>query len=231
MQIIDIEQGTPEWHEVRRCKISGTKLDAVMGSALDRTNLIAELIAEEATEQSKIMKATAEMERGTAEEEFAVKKFEERTGKKVDRIGVCLSEDNDWICLSPDGLIKDEKGNYTEALEVKCPDSKTAIFNRIANMIPVDETGLTKSKHPFLGIPAQYKWQCVHYFLVNRDLQKLNFAIYDARFINDDEKLYVVTIDRENPELQQAVKQAKEALIEFYAEWMRWKEIVLPTNF
>ena len=83
MQILNIEQGTQEWHDARRCKVTGTKLDSVMGTALDRVQLACELIAEEATEQSKIMKATAEMERGTSEEVFALKAFAKRTGKKL----------------------------------------------------------------------------------------------------------------------------------------------------
>lgn len=228
--ITGIEQGTKEWQDHRRCKVTGTKLDSVMGSPLDRVNLIAELIAEEATEQTKFVRPTEEMERGTAEEVFAVKMFEEVTGKKVDRICICLSEEFDFLALSPDGLIG-KKGKYTEAIEVKCPNSQTAVFNRLANMIPNEELGLAKSKQTFLGIPAQYKWQAVNYFLVNEDLQTLYFTTYDARFIDEKEKLYIVEVKRDSEQMQEAINQAREALIKFRADWLRWKEIVLPSNF
>jgi len=230
MRTITVEQGTKDWHEQRRCKITGTKLDEVMGTAYARLCLIAELIAEEATEQSKAPVTSAEMERGKAEEIFAIKEFETRTGKIVDQLGVCVSDEYDWVALSPDGMIKND-GKYTEAVEVKSPDSKTAILYRLANMIPAEESGLTKAKIPWLGIPADYKWQVVQYFLVNADLQKLHFIVYDARFIDDKEKLYIVEVERSNELVQDAVKEAKEALEKFRADWLKWREIVLPDQF
>lgn len=237
MRTIAIEQGTKEWHDSRMCKVTGTKLKAVMGTAEARRSLIAELIAEEATEQSKAFVTTAEMERGNAEEIFAIRAYEAKTGKKVERVGMCVHDEHDWIALSPDGLIKDEAGKYSEATEVKCPDSKKAILYRIENMIPMEETGLLGAKGnplagaPFLGIPSEYKWQVVHYFLVNNDLKKLHFLIYDARFINEDAKLYTVEVSRDNEILQEAVSEAMEALLKFRADWLAWKEIVLPTEF
>jgi hypothetical protein len=227
MKIVDIEQGTPEWHAIRRCKVTGTKLEDVVGSPFARMQLIAELIAEEATEQSKIIKPTEEMERGINEEEFAIKLYEEQTGKKVKRGGIWLSDEYSYLACSPDGKIEGEN----EALEVKNPDSKTAIFNRLANMIPVEELGLASGKRPFLGIPAGYKWQCVNYFLVDRELDKLHFLIHDARFIDPKAKLYIVTLDRSMPELQEAITEAETKLIKFREDWLRWKEIILPTEF
>lgn len=271
MQIKNVEQGTKEWHDSRLCKITGTRLKAVMGTTDARNSLIAELISEEATEQAKIFTTTAEMERGNAEEVFAVKEFEKRTGKKVDKIGICIHDEHDWIAISPDGLIKDSEGEYTEAVEVKCPDSKKAILYRIENEISLFETGLitkyTKAemieileKHdiphdpkstipnlglllpagcegkpssgaPFLGIPTEYKWQVVHYFVVNKKLKKLYFIVYDARFIDEEAKIYTVEVNRENEILQQAIQEAEEKLIEFRSLWMKWKKIILPTNF
>lgn len=237
MRTLTIEQGTKEWHESRMQKVTGTKLDAVMGTAGARRALIAELISEKATEQTKAFVTTAEMERGHAEEIFAIRAFEDKTGKKVDRIGMCIHGEHDWIALSPDGLIKNAEGKYTEAVEVKCPDSKKAILYRIENMIPLEETGLISAKGtplagaPFLGIPADYKWQVVHYFLVNPDLERLHFLVYDARFINDDDKLYTVVVERRNELLQEAIAEAMTALLSFRETWKKWEEIVLPTEF
>jgi predicted phage-related endonuclease len=229
MKILNIEQGTQAWHEARRNMVTGTKLDSVMGTPLDRVNLACELIAEEGTEQSKIMKATAEMERGTSEEIFAIKAYEKKTGKKVEQIGVCISDEYDYLANSPDGLIKNEEGKYTEAVEVKSPDSKTAVFYMLANI--ADDLGLTKSKQPWLGIPAQYKWQCVDYFLVNTDLLKLHFLVYDERFINEEKKLTVITLERTDERVLDAIKEAKEGLESFRVQWMKWRDLVLPDNF
>lgn len=230
MKVIkDIEQGTQEWHELRRAKVTGTKLDDVMGTPLARLQLIAELIAEEGTEQSKILRPTPEMERGTAEEIFAIKKYEKKSLKKVEKICMCISDEFDWFGYSPDGLIKDKKGKYPEGIEVKNPDSKTVIFNKMVNMIP--ELPISKGKQSFLGIPPDYKWQVVASFLVNEDQQTLHFIIHDARFIDDEAKIYIIDVDRNDPLLQEAMQQATVELARFRKDWLAYKEIVLPSNF
>lgn len=246
MKIVNVEQGSAEWHEARRCKVTGTKLEAVMGTENSRLDLACELIAEEGTEQSKILKATAEMERGNAEEQFAAKHFEKITGKKTTEVGICIHDKYEWLALSPDRLIETPEG-WTEALEIKCPDSKKLIKYKIQNLVPLTEIGLakitkpTKAKPepelvlkagaPFLGIPADYKWQVVNYFIVNENLKTLYFAVYDPRFVNEDQQMFIVTVDRQNELLQEAMKEAEEALIKFREDWMRWKEIVSPNNF
>jgi hypothetical protein len=244
MKQINIEQGTSLWHEMRRCKITGTKLDDVMGTSLARTQLIAQLIAEEATEQTKQIRVTESMERGSAEEIFALKLFAKQTGKKVEQGGFWLSDEFDYLACSPDGSVVEDNGDIIEAVEVKNPDSETAIFYRLTNMVGMETLGLgsysaiTKakpepvfkpsSKNPFLGVPPEYKWQCVNYFLVNRKLQKLHFVVHDARFINDSQKLYVITIERSNPALLQAIAEVEIELHKFRADWMNWRDIVLP---
>lgn len=232
MQVIkNMEQGTQEWQEARRCKITGTKLKSVMGTSQAKFDMIAELIAEEGTEQSKAFKATAEMERGSAEEVFAVKLFEKLTGKTVEQVGLCISDEFDFVTLSPDGLIPNEEGKYTEAIEVKSPNSATMIKYKLANLIDPKETNLTASKKPFLGIPAEYKWQVVHNFIVNPDLRTLYFLVYDARFIQDSSKSYIVEVKWENEVLQEAIMEAKKALTEFRETWLRWKDVVAPVSF
>ncbi|MFA9263016.1 MAG: YqaJ viral recombinase family protein, partial [Undibacterium sp.] len=207
MKILEVEQGTKEWRDARLGMVTGTRFADVMGTTEARAKLIAELIAEEFTEQSKDNRVTAEMERGTAEEPFALRAFEEQTGKKVTKQGMWVSEEMPWLSYSPDGPIL-EKGVPTEVVEVKNPDSKTVMFYRLANHIPLEKLGLgswvqpTKTalkedpmseatfkpsaKAPFLGIPADYKWQCIAPFLVNPDLKRLHFLAYDARGISSD---------------------------------------------
>lgn len=225
-----MEQGSQEWFEARRCKVSGTRLDEVMGSPNARGQLIAKLISEEGTEQVKMMNTTPDMERGSGEEAFAIKMFEQKTGKKVDKVGLCSSDEYDFLVLSPDGLIKNG-GKYTEAVEVKSPNSHTAIYYKMCNMIEEKELGLTPAKRPFIGVPADYKWQVVNYFLVNPDLEKLYFIVYDVRFIDEGAKMYVVEVERSNELLQDALKDVRQSLTHFREDWLRFKEVVLPTQF
>lgn len=250
MKIIEnLEQGSAEWHEARRCMITGTKLDSVMGTPYDKLMLVCELIAEEATEQTKTFKSTPEMERGSAEEVFARKHFEQMTGKKVVQLGFCISEEFPFLGISGDGWIKkvEKDLKYTSALEIKSPDSKNAVFYKLSSVLSASFLGLgywsaiTKAnpdpvfkpsvKAPFLGVPAQYKWQSVNYFLVNPDLEELNFAIYDARFIEDPAKMTVIKILRSDPLLQEALEEAKKELVSFREFWVKCREVIIVENF
>lgn len=233
MKVIkDIEQGTLEWLQLRQGKVTGTRLGDVMGSANDRLKLIAELIAEEGTEQSKVFRPTPEMERGSAEEIFTVKRYEEKFGIKGEKVCICISDEFPWLAYSPDLLIPEGTGKnkkYTKGVEIKNPDSKTMIFYKMSNMI--QGIKLPQAKAPFMGVPADYKWQVVDSFLVNEDQQVLDFVISDARFIDDDAKMYVIEVRRDNPLMQQALQEAREELIRFREDWLSYKETILPLNF
>lgn len=237
MKIIQCEQGTQEWHDERRAKVTGKKLGNIMGTPAARITQMAELIAEEATEQTKVNRTSIEMERGTAEEPFAIKQFEKITKKIVAKIGICVSDEFPWLACSPDGFIADKKGEYTEALEIKCPDSKQAVLYRMENMLDPNLTGLLTAKGelrataPFLGVPIEYKWQIINYFLVNEKLETLYFVVYDARFINEKEKAYTVVVQRNHLLVQEAIQQATVELARFREDWLAYKEVVLPSNF
>ncbi|HZQ45105.1 MAG TPA: YqaJ viral recombinase family protein [Acidobacteriaceae bacterium] len=248
MKVIEgIEQGTAEWHAMRRGKVTGTKLADVMGSSLERVQLIADLIAQEATELTKVIRATPEMERGSAEEPFAVKAYEELTAHKIERVSFCVSDEFDWLGFSPDGLIFDVTKGYVGGIEIKNPNSDTAIFYRLTKIVGMEALGLgtwvggTKtapersfkpsSKQPFLGVPADYKWQVVCAFLVNENLEWMDFLVYDARFIDAAQKLDVTRVERKDPQLQAAMDLARIELTKFRADWLRWREQIMPMNF
>jgi len=246
MKIVECLQGTPEWLESRRCMITGTKLGDVMGTNLDKLMLICDLIGEEASEQSKAFKATAEMERGTLEEVFARKHFEKIKGKKVKEIGFCISDEFPFLGCSADGWIEN-KGVLDEAIEIKSPDTKNAVFYKLETMFTAEELGLgsysavtlknpepvfkPSAKAPWLEIPAQYQWQTVNYFLVNENLKKMYFCIYDARFLDDESKMTIVEIKRENTDLQKCMEDAKTELVEFRKTWLRYRDSIIKDNF
>ena len=246
MKIIECEQGTNAWLESRRCMITGTKLGDVMGTKLDKLMLICDLIGEEASEQSKAFKATAEMERGTLEEVFARKHFEKIKNKKVKEIGFCISDEFPWLGCSADGWIEN-KGILDEAIEIKSPDTKNAVFYRLETMFTAEELGLgsysavtlknpdpvfkPSAKAPWLDIPSQYQWQTVNYFLVNENLKKMYFCIYDARFLDEESKMTIVEINRDNEILQDCLKEARQELIKFREMWIAYRDAIIKDNF
>jgi hypothetical protein len=226
--------------------ITSTKLDSVMGTPWDRLMLACELIAEEASEQTKAFKVTPEMERGTAEEVFSRKHFEKLTNKKVTQIGFCISDEFPYLGVSGDGWIE-SNGKFTEAFETKSPDTKNAVFYKLEDLMSAEELGLgsysesTKAnptpvfkpsaKAPFLGLPSQYQWQAVNYFLVNTDLQKLHFSIYDARFLDEKSRMHIVVVERNHPLMQEALSEARTELISFREFWMKCRTKIINDSF
>jgi len=175
MKIIEVPQNSPEWIELRKGKITGSKLKDIVvkrGSSkkIGFYQLIADIVADEPDFQDPL-------ERGHELEPEAIELFEKEKGLKIDRVGMCISEFNENIAVSPDGLIKDSKGVYNRAVEVKCLSSARhlkAYFEQ--------------------KIPSEFIDQACQYFIVNDDLQVLDFVFYDPRVHNL--KMFVVSVTR-----------------------------------
>lgn len=164
MKIIsDIEQNSEEWREIRRGKITGSKLkDLVVkrgtGKKIGFYQLVADRLGIAADDEPA-------MERGHRLEEEAISCFQNETGKLVTLAGFCVSDFSDSIALSPDGLIG-EGNAFTEAVEVKCLGSARHIEAIVTN-----------------AIPDEYELQVLQYFIVIEELQGLNFVFYDPRIV------------------------------------------------
>lgn len=182
MIIHDCTQGSFEWHQLRLGKITGSRLKKMM--AKDNLSLIDELIAEEQVGIADDDEFVSdEMQRGIDMEPLAIQEYCNITGYTVDH--PCFLQSEDWpiLCQSPDGYI----GN-TGAVEVKCPKTKTHI------------------KYIRMGkIPNEYKEQIWSYFLVNPDLQWLDFVSYDPRLTVKPIWIHRVTREELAEELQAAV--------------------------
>jgi putative phage-type endonuclease len=160
MIIIDVPQGSKDWFEYRKGKISGTMLGDLYSKRGTRKigfyELIAERLAIEPDDENR-------MDRGLRLEEEACELFTEKTGKKVDRVGICQHDKYPEIIQSPDGLIKNGK-KYTEALEIKCLSPARHIQAVVENKVPVE-----------------FEAQVNQYFIVNDDLKTLYMLFYDPR--------------------------------------------------
>lgn len=179
----NIEQGTPEWHQLRKGKITGTQLKDIMGTPKKREDAIYEIIAERLTigvEDSENYENA--MDRGIRLEPDAISAFELETGKTVEVTGFCEDDTNPMIANSPDGLIGE-----TEAIEVKCMGGKNHVKMWLTNEVPDD-----------------YKWQVVQYFIVNEKLEKLYFVGYNPDI--DIHPLHIIEVKRE--QIQEAIEKA-----------------------
>jgi putative phage-type endonuclease len=195
MQILPLEQRTPEWLEARRGKVTGTGLKKILGRPQTRTDYFYEVLAERLTSIEETEGETA-MQRGVRLEPEALEAFEKKTKKKVEIAGLCVADENEWMANSPDGLIK-VKGKYSEAAEIKCLSSANHLKIWLTDEIPEDHMA-----------------QVMQYFILNKDLEVLHFASYDPRMTMHP--LHIVKVKRE--EIEEEVSQAKEAEEKFINE-------------
>lgn len=193
----EIEQGSQEWHEARLEKVSGTRVSDAIGTSIKQDSLINELIAELLTGEQRELVQSAAMRLGSEAEEFAIQEYEQETGYITEEVGLCISDDYEWLVSSPDRLIRNDAGKYTRAVEVKSPNPETAV-----KYIRNDE------------IPKEYLGQVYGYFLVNSDLEELDFVVYSPKFSNQY-RLWIKTVRRSDLDLD----SVKEKIIKFRERW------------
>lgn len=106
------------------------------------------------------------IDRGNRLEPEAIKAYEAKTGLTVDTsLVIWQRDDNDSIAISPDGAIETD-GKITRAVEAKC----------LAEWLHVKAI-LTNE------IPSEYEKQKLQYFIVNDDLEQLDFVLHNELFI------------------------------------------------
>lgn len=115
----DIIQGTEEWHELRKGKVTGSVCAVILVGeetelAKGAKTLAYKKASELVTNYSEEFQGNKHTERGNDLEPLAIKAYEEETYNSVER--VAFIELNDFVGCSPDGLIE-----MDGMIEVKCP--------------------------------------------------------------------------------------------------------------
>lgn len=190
----NIEQGSDEWFQIRKGKITGTTLKSIMGTPRARQEAIYEIIAERLT--VGIENETSyenPMERGKRLEPEAIAMFEFVTGKKVSKTGFCEDDENSSIANSPDGLIEEEDG----ALEIKCFGGKNYVKMWLTN-----------------EIPDEYQAQKIQYFVLNENLKTLYFAGYNPDI--PVHPMHIIEVHR--ADVLDEIEKAREAQVAFLVE-------------
>lgn len=113
-----IAQGTPEWFEERRGKVTGSKVHCLIasGTGAGRKAYLAQLVLERLTGQVAEGFKSAAMERGTEMEPEAVRAYQFYHDATVEEVGFVAHPAIEMAGASPDRLVG-ERG----VLEVKCP--------------------------------------------------------------------------------------------------------------
>jgi putative phage-type endonuclease len=151
MKILDIQQNTKEWEELRRTKIGASDCPIIMGKSPFKTPY--QLWEQKV--QGKAGFVSKAMERGTSLEDTARAFYEGIAGCCYPPI-VVQSNELEFMIASLDGY--NELVN--EIIEIKCPGEK--VFNEI-----------NKNKE----IPEYYRWQAQHQMAVT-GAEKISFLVY-----------------------------------------------------
>jgi len=136
----DIEQGTDEWHAVRRGIITASVVGLLITPktikpAINDTSrgLTGTLVAERITGLTEPMQMNADMERGTLDEPFARDLYSEHFAP-VAEVGFMVRDD--WgfrIGYSPDGLVGDDG-----LIEIKSRRQKKHLATILADEVPLE---------------------------------------------------------------------------------------------
>lgn len=131
--IVELVQGSPEWHRFRAGKITASAFADVMtgGKGKTRRSYMMRLIAERLTGKPQESFTSREMQWGIDCEPQARALYEFVTGNEVRQVGMVMR--SEWVGCSPDGLVGDDGG-----IEIKCPNTSTHIGYCIANELPDD---------------------------------------------------------------------------------------------
>lgn len=170
MILVDIEQGSEAWHEIRAGKITGTRFSSVMAGkdTAKYKDLIIDLAGEIITGEKEEGYTNAIMERGMEMESDARKTYENLFNVTVSEIGFCIADGFDeWVGISPDGFIQNEMG----MTEFKCPIRKTHM-----NYIRMNK------------LPSVYQWQ------VQGGLMVSNYDYCDFMSYRPDMKPFIIRV-------------------------------------
>lgn len=144
MKIIDVVQGTPEWHACRLGRLTGSRVAEAFATRKDKTeaagrrNTRIQLVLERLTGKPQDeTPRTADMERGSNLEWLARAAYEAQRACFVEQVGF-IAHDTLMAGTSPDGLMSGG------GLELKCPKAATHL------------------DYVRGGLPNEYFLQCVH---------------------------------------------------------------------
>ena len=128
MKIYNFEQRTEDWYNIRKGKMTASNAETIIANGKGLETYIYNLMAEYYSSAEKENYINADMQRGIDLEPEARLEFEFYTDLDVQEVG--FIEYNDFIGVSPDGLIGDDG-----LIEIKCPNDSIYFKLLLSNNI------------------------------------------------------------------------------------------------
>lgn len=194
MPIIQIDQNTPEWDELRRERITASNFDKIMSGSINGTHFNPNAAFSDTAHDYAMRKAiqittnqvlesykSRDMEKGHIYEPLAREAYEIETFSKVLLGGVSY---NNKYLASSDGLVEGEKGG----VEIKSVKYNTH-FKRLKRG----------------GYDTKYKWQIVGNIWMYK-LKWIDFVQYCHEF-PESKQLYTYRVDKNTDEIEMLIKR------------------------
>jgi len=196
---IAVEQGTPEWHQLRLGKVTASRVADILaktktGPSASRQNYLIELALQRTTGIIQESYSNAAMEWGTQTEPQARVAYEVTTNNFVDQLAFVDHPSIDWFGCSPDGLVSDRG-----LVEIKCPNSTT-------------HWEYFKFNRP----PQKYVIQ-MQAQIACTDRDWCDFISFDPR-MPERSQLLIVRVDRDDAFIAEMEEQIKQFLSEVEVE-------------
>jgi len=194
MKIIDCIQGTSEWLDAKRGKVSGSRFKDVLskGNGITRTKYMQELVKEHKTGKTVKGYCDENMIAGQKSEPIARLHYETVNNVKVQEVGFIEHTGIDYlnyVGVSPDGLAGDDGG-----LEIKCPLLKTHKEYIEKNVLPSVYKPQVQGN---MWVTERKWWDFVSYCENEEDIEPYwCIRVYrDQKYINELAAAVAVFID------------------------------------
>lgn len=202
------EQRTTEWFAARLGKVTASSLYKVLartktGYGADRGNYLTQLVLERVTNTKAESYTNAAMQWGIEQEPFARAAYEAATGSMVEEVGFVPHPTIEMAGASPDGLV-----GADGMVEIKCPDSKTALECWLSDN-PVESRYF-----------AQMQWQ-----MRCADRAWCDYVVFDPR-MPAKAQLFITRVARDDDWIAATEKEVLKFLEEVDAKVAALKNII-----
>ncbi|AUR84275.1 restriction endonuclease type II-like protein [Vibrio phage 1.052.A._10N.286.46.C3] len=204
IKIIEVEQGSIEWHNERFGSVTGTRFQSAIGAKMNRGNwvlndkkvqdtLMAQLISERMSQNEIDDYKNKDMQRGHDLEPLAVSETGKYHGIEFQTCGMLYNPDIEFFKYSPDAVYFRD-GLIVGGAETKCPSGKKHVQYMIEDVVP-----------------QEYFWQVAAPFVLDDQIEFWDFSSFDDR--NYERELFTIRVVR--ADVIEWVEPARLALREF----------------
>lgn len=179
-----VEQGSPEWHALRRGKVTASRVADVIaktksGPAASRANYMADLLCERLTDETQPGFMNDAMRWGVEKEPEARAAYAFHHDADIEQVAFVDHPRISMAGASPDGLVGDEG-----LVEIKCPNTATHLDT-------------LSSGRPAGKYVTQMQWQ-----MACTGRAWCDFVSYDPR-LPEALRLFVCRIERDDAQIEQ----------------------------